>query len=324
MKIVEYKELGDPKDVLQVLEVDSAVLQTGEIRVKMLASPINPSNLLEIAGQYGTIPDLPAVPGSEGIGEIVELGAGVDGLEVGQRVLLASGGTWREEITGPAAGFIPVPAGNDQQMSMIAVNPATAHLLLNSFKDLNEGDWLIQSAANSAVGQFVVQLAALKGIKTINIVRRADARDPLMELGADVILVDGDNLLEQIKTATNGAPITLGLDCVGGDTFSRMVESLTPGGTLVVYGVASGVVAPAINLTSIIFKEIQVKGFWLAKWYQTASAEEKQQLFGELIPLVLGGKLAAKVDATYSLADIKKAVAHASQGGRNGKILLTA
>ena len=326
-KYIEYSQLGDPAEVLTVKEQRSRALKSGEIRVKVLATPINPSNLLEISGRYGVDPVLPARPGSEGVGRVVEVSAEVKHLTVGQLVLLASGSTWAEELIAPATGFLPLPnlgpIGADaiEQLAMSAVNPLTALLMLNSFADLKEGQWVVQSAANSAVGGYVIQLAKQRGIKTVNIVRREGLAKDLMAKGADVVLIDGPDLASQIAEATDNAPIMLALDPVGGDTFSRLADSLGYGGTLVAYGVLSGKPA-TLNTGKIIFNDISLRGFWLYKWYQVATMQEKQAAFGQIIPLIANGTLRADVDSRFSIDEIKQAVTRAAEGGRNGKVLI--
>ena len=134
LKYLEFSEMGNPADVIKVKEEGSRALKSGEVRVKVLAAPINPSDLLQISGQYGVDPVLPSNPGSEGVGRVVETSAEVKSLTVGQLVLLASGGTWRDEIVAPAAGFLPLPnmgplsAEVIEQLAMSAVNPLTALL----------------------------------------------------------------------------------------------------------------------------------------------------------------------------------------------------
>lgn len=322
MKFIEFAELGDPAVVLKLNTAPSQPLQAGEVRVKVLATPIHPSNLLQIAGQYGTTPPLPSVPGSEGVGEVTEVAPDVTHLQLGQPVLLAAGSTWRDEMTGPAAGFIPLPPGGDiEQLSMLTVNPLTAHLILKSFANLKSGDWIIQSAANSAVGEFVIQLAAQRGIKTVNVVRRKSLVADLQTLGADVVLIDGPDLVAQVGAALDGAPVALAIDCVGGETFSRLVETLSYGGTIIAYGSLS-MQPPALNSVAIIFNDVRVRGFWLSKWFETASAEEKQAAFGQVIQLIASGAIKAKVDSRFALEDIAEAVTRASEPGRNGKVLL--
>jgi len=322
MKIIEFNELGDPATVLKLKELPAQRPGPGEIKVKVLATPIHPANLLQIAGRYAAAPDLPSIPGGEGIAQVAEVGEGVEHLNVGQNVLLAGvGGTWRDEIVAPAAQFLPAPPGDVEQLSMLAVNPLTAHLMLNDFTDLKEGDWIIQSAANSAVGEMVIQLAAQRGIKTVNIVRRADAIPSLSALGGTVTLVDGPDLASEVAAATGGAEIKLAFDCVDGDTYERLVEILGYGASIITYGTLSGK-QPELNLRALVVNDIRPRGFWLAKWYETASPEAKQAALGALVPLIASGQIKTKIDSRFPLEEISEAVTRAAASGRDGKVLL--
>ena len=327
VKHVGYSELGEPASVLEVISETSRALGQGEVRVTVLAAPINPSDLLQISGNYGVDAVLPARPGSEGVGRVVEVSPDVQALKVGQLVLLASGSTWAEELVAPAAGFLPLPdlgpIGADviEQLAMSTVNPLTALLMLTSFTDVAEGQWIAQSAANSAVGGYVIQLAKQRGIKTVNIVRRDGLAEELMAKGADVVLIDGPNLAADIATATGNAPIVLALDPVGGDTFGRLADSLGYSGTLVTFGVLSGKPA-TLETRRLIGNDIRLRGFWLSKWFQTATMQEKQAAFGEVIPLIADGTLKADIDSRFTIDEIKQAVSRSSEGGRNGKVLI--
>jgi mitochondrial enoyl-[acyl-carrier protein] reductase / trans-2-enoyl-CoA reductase len=322
MKKITYNEIGNPADVLCVEEVERVPLTEGQARVSVLAAPIHPSNLLQISGHYGVRPELPAIPGSEGVGRVTEIATDVERVSVGQTVMLAGYNTWQQEVVGPAVSFIPLPETADVlQLSMLLVNPITALRLLDTFGDLKEGDWVVQSAANSAVGTYLIQLAKKRGIKTINIVRRESAVQGLLDLGADRVVVDGPDLPEQIKAAAGDASLKLAIDAVGGETFSKMVTSLSNGGTIVCYGLLS-MQPPTLPSTAVIFNDIQVKGFWLTKWFETASGEAKQKTFAEIIGLIAGGVLQAKISETYTLDDIEKAVSAAAAGGRDGKVIL--
>ena len=327
LKYLEFSEMGNPADVIKIKEYSPRPLKSGQVRVKVLAAPINPSDLLQISGNYGVDPVLPSNPGSEGVGRVVETSAEVKNLMVGQLVLLASGGTWRDEIVAPAAGFLPLPNMGPlsdeviEQLAMSAVNPLTALLMLTSFVDVKKGQWIAQSAANSAVGGYVIQLAKQRGIKTVNIVRREGLAEELKSKGADVVLIDGPDLAAQIAKATGNAPVVLALDPVGGETYSRLADSLGYSGTLVTYGVLSG--QPAIlNTGNIIFNDTRLRGFWLYKWYQSADMKTKQATFGQVIPLIVNGTLKANVDSRYSVDEIKQAVTRAAERGRNGKVLI--
>ncbi|MEO1304739.1 MAG: zinc-dependent alcohol dehydrogenase family protein, partial [Pseudomonadota bacterium] len=304
MKIIEFSELGDPATVLQLKTLPPLAVGPGDVRVKVLATPIHPANLLQIAGNYGDGPDLPSNPGGEGVGEVIEVGDGVTHLQVGQTVLLVGvGGTWRDELVAPAAAFIPAPPGDLEQLSMMAVNPLTAHLMLTRFADLQPGDWVIQSAANSAVGEMVIQLAAQRGINTVNVVRRDDVVPGLKALGATVVVLDGDDLAARVSAETGGADIRLAFDAVAGPTFERLVETLGYGASIVSYGSLSGQM-PTLNMSALIANDVRPRGFWLSKWFETASDADKQGALGALVPQIASGQIKTKVDSRFPLEEI--------------------
>jgi NADPH:quinone reductase-like Zn-dependent oxidoreductase len=321
----QYQQRGpQPQDLIEAVEFETPQLQHGEVLLELLAAPINPSDVLTITGAYGILPPLPAFAGNEGVGRVAAHGPGVDSPPVGQTVLLPVGiGTWSTQMVVPAKGLVSLPNEADPvQLSMITINPPTAYLLLNEFVDLKEGDWVIQNAANSGVGNYLVQLAKMRGLKTVNIVRRESLIAPLKAEGADVVIVDGDKLSKRVAEATGGAAIKLGIDAVGGAATARLGECLAPEGTLVNYGMMSGEPCE-MSAGVLVFKDVTVRGFWLAKWFRQASPEEQGKVFGELTKLVAMGKLRAPVHATYSVKDIKQAVAVAARGERNGKVILT-
>ena len=324
----EYQTRGPvPQDVIEAVSFDKPELQQGQVLLELLAAPINPSDVLTLTGQYGVLPPLPAIGGGEGIGKVIEHGPGVTAPEIGQTVLLPFGiGSWATHMVADATALLPLPNDADPiQLSMITVNPPTASLLLSKFVDLQEGDWVIQNAANSGVGSYLIDLAKLRGLKTVNVVRRESLVEPLLAAGADVVLVDGEvegqGLAERVSTATGGAQIKLGIDAVGGAATNRIGDALTEGATLVNYGAMSGepcMLSPA----NIVFKDITVRGFWLVIWLRTATPAQQQALYGELTGLMAQGKLSTPIDSTYTVKDIKKAVEVASGGERNGKVVV--
>ena len=319
-----YKSRGPiPQDVIEAVPFEKPQLQAGQVLLEMLAAPINPSDVLTLTGQYGMLPPLPAIGGNEGVAKVIEQGSGVTDPAIGQTVLLPVGiGTWATHMVADAKGLIPLPNEVDPiQLSMITVNPPTASLLLSEFVELKAGDWVIQNAANSGVGSYLIALAKLRGLKTVNVVRRESLIEPLLAAGADVVLVDGKDLAKQVKAATDGAAIKLGIDAVGGAATDRLGGALTDGATLVNYGAMSGE-ACLLAPTVIIFKDITVRGFWLAKWFRTSTPEQQQQLYGFLIGLIAKGQLSAPIHATYPVKDIKQAVAAAASGQRNGKVVI--
>ncbi|MBD9481939.1 zinc-dependent alcohol dehydrogenase family protein [Pseudomonas sp. PDM14] len=319
----EYQRRGPvPQDVIEAVELTLPALQAGQVLIKVLAAPINPSDVLTLTGEYGMLPPLPAIGGNEGVGRVEELGEGVSKLKVGQNVLLPVGsGTWVTHLIADVDKLIPLPDADPQQLAMLTVNPPTASLLLSEFVDLKPGDWVIQNAANSGVGSYLIQLAKIRGFKTVNVVRREAAAEPVRAEGGDVVLVDGPDLHKRVREATGGAPIMLAIDAVAGTGSEHLANCLSDGGVIVNYGRMSGEPCQ-ITPSAFVFRDVTMRGFWLAKWFRTASQADQFRVFGELIQLIAAGKLKARIGATYSIEQIKDAVAAAAGGERDGKIVL--
>jgi NADPH:quinone reductase-like Zn-dependent oxidoreductase len=204
---------------------------------------------------------------------------------------------------------------------MMRANPAAAYMMLTSFVALSAGDWIVQNAANSGAGQYVIELAKLEGIKSVNIVRRPRTIEHLKGLGADVVVVYGPDLAERISAETGGANIKLGIDAVAGKATQEMARCLAVGGTIVNYGLLSG--EPCmVDSRDAIFRDIQLRGFWRAKWQITAPPEEISRVSDHLSELVVHGKLRADVEAVYPLWKVREALHHAQHSDRMGKILL--
>ena len=198
-----YQRYGNPADVLQVETRPWPTPAADEAVVEMRAAPINPADLNQIEGKYPVRLGLPATPGFEGAGVVVELGVHAKGLTNGALVILPHNvGTWQDALAVKAKELVVVPDGIEPlQAAMLKINPLTAWRLLHDYVDLQKGDWLIQNAANSAAGRDVIQIAHELGYKTVNVVRRPELVDELNAEGGDVVLVDGDNLREEVKSA---------------------------------------------------------------------------------------------------------------------------
>ena len=317
-----YETHGNPADVLRIETGPWPTPAADEAVVKMSAAPINPADLNQIEGKYPVRPELPATPGFEGAGIVVESGAQVKGLTSGALVILPHNiGTWRDAVAVKAEELVVVPEGIEPvQAAMLKINPLTAWRLLHDYVVLQKGDWLIQNAANSAAGRDVIQIAHELGFKTVNVVRRSELVDELRAESADVVLVDGDNLREEVKSASGGASIRLGLNSVGGDSALRLANCLAPGGTLVSFG-AMSLQPLKIPTGLLIFKDLRFRGIWINKWYDNATPSERMAAFGPLFDMARRGLLKTKVEKTYSLNEVKAAVAHAAQGKRSGKIV---
>ncbi len=294
----------------------------GEAVVEMEAAPINPADLNAIEGKYPVRPELPATPGFEGCGVVRETGRGVEGLAPGTRVILPHNiGTWREALAVPAHDLVAVPSEIEvEQAAMLKINPITAWRMLHDFVELRPGDWLIQNAANSGAGQAVIQIAKDRGFRTINVVRRAEVKAELEALGADVVLVDSETLRDEVKSATGGEPVRLGLNAVGGDSALRLANCLAPKATLVTFG-AMSLQPLKIPNGLLIFKNLILTGFWVNQWYDRATPAQREETFAPLFALARKGKLRVAVARSYPLTEAHTAVAHAAQGEREGKVL---
>jgi len=235
-------------------------------------------------------------------------------------LLPAGQGTWVSEVVCDPRHLVPLPEGDLDQLSMLLVNPATAQLLLSEYVDLQEGDWVIQSAANSAVGGYLVQLARARGINVVNVVRRESAIAGLKELGADVVLVDGPDLAREVAAAT-GAKMKLAVDAVAGSTAGRLADTLEKGGVLVNYGGMSNEDS-AIGAAALIFNNITVRGFWLVTWMDAVDKATRARLYGDLAGQIVKGTLFAPIDRHFTLDDIGEAAKYSWAGEREGKVMV--
>jgi NADPH:quinone reductase-like Zn-dependent oxidoreductase len=326
MQAVRFSRFGAATEVAELVDLpEPAPPGPGEVVIDILASPINPSDFLNFEGRFGAYaPVLPAFAGGEAVGRVAALGAGVSHLRVGDRVLAlyAGRGNWRERVKTAAAPLFALPSEADTlQLAMLAVNPATAWHMLNRFVALKPGDFVLQNAGNSGVGQNVITLARKIGARTISIVRRQDQVGALKAIGADAVLVDGPGLVAAVAEASGGAPIPLAFDAVAGEATRRLANSVAPGGTVVIYGLLSSGES-RIDASDVLFRDVSIRGFWLSAWFAQAEAAEKRTLYSQLGALVADGTIDIAVEAAYPLARIKDALTHAARPGRMGKIVL--
>jgi trans-2-enoyl-CoA reductase len=319
VKAIVCRAHGNPLDVLSVEEQELREPDSDEVLVESKAAPINPADLNVIEGKYPIRPALPAVPGVEGAGVVV---AGA--LPPGTHVLLPQGaGSWREACTVKKQELITVPGGIAlHQAAMLRINPPTAWRMLHDFVSLKPGDWVLQNAANSGVGRAVIQIARSLGLRTVNIVRREELIDELKNDGGDVVICEGDDTPLHVSRLTGGDPILLGLNAVGGESALHIANALARGGTVVTYG-AMGRLPLRIPNGLLIFKDIRWRGFWVTNWYRSASADEREEMFGRLFDLAARGVLKTRIERTYPISDYREAVAHAQRCGRSGKILIS-
>ena len=323
MKSVELTAIGTAETVVRCIEVpDPGAPGQGEILVDIVACSINPADILMIEGNYASRPQPPCPLGIEGTGIVTAVGSGVTSLKIGDKVMSLGRTNWVQRIRDKAESFIRLPAEIDlAQAAMLKVNGATAYLMLRNYVSLTTGDWVIQDAANSGVGINLIRFAHADGIRTVNVVRRAELIEPLKKLGADVVIVDGPELAQRVAEETGGAQIQLAIDAVGGETIGRLADCVGEGGTVVNYGLLSG--APCqVNAFNFVFRDIRLVGFWLAKLMREMSFDQIQRMYETLAVRILDGTIHVEIESSYPLEHITDAIAHAKREARGGKIQL--
>jgi NADPH:quinone reductase-like Zn-dependent oxidoreductase len=326
MKAILFDRFGEPAEVLRVGAVPLPEPGPGEVRVRMIASPVNPSDLLVVRGRYGVLPRLPATPGFEGVGVVDEIGPGLFGwLVKGKRVTVINdqGGNWAEYAVIPARQARPVADDlPDEQVASFFVNPATALAMVRYVLAVRRGGWLLQSAAGSQLGRMIIRLARHDGIKTINVVRRREAIDELKALGGDAVISSSDGPIEdQVRRIVGADGVKFALDPVGGDTGTGVFQSLAAEGRMLVYGTLSQEPLRIDPRLMIAGKRV-VEGFWLGHWMKQRSIPAALRLFGEIARGIRAGILATETGPSLPLDAIGDAVREADAIGRRGKVLL--
>lgn len=323
MRALVQPRFGDPAEVLSVQEVPAPRPGPGQALVRVLLSPIHNHDLWTARGSYGFKPEMPARAGTEAVGVVEALGEGVEGLVVGQRVATGgSFGAWAELIVAPAAGLVPVPEGmSDESAAQLVSMPFSAIALLD-FLEVSEGDWIVQNAANGAVGRLVAQLAAARGIHVLGLVRRAAGVEELRQQGIEqVVATDDDGWRDRVRELVGEAPLVAGVDSVGGSAAGDVVSLLAEDGVLVVFGAMA---SPTLEIASgdVIFKHVVIKGFWGSRVFPAMARDKRAALMGELVTGIGSGALTLPVEKVYALEDIADAARASAAPGRRGKILL--
>lgn len=326
MKAVQFSRFGTAAEVAEIVDIpEPGAPGIGEVVVAPLAAPINPSEFLSFEGRFGAkAPPLPAFAGGEAVARVVAVGEGVSHLRVGDRVLTqyAGRGSWRERLLAKADGMFALPDEiGTQQLAMLAVNPATAWNMLNNFVTLKPGDWILQNAGNSSVGYNVIRLARHLGVRSVSVVRRDEQVAPLLAKGADAVVVDGADLPVRIGEAVGGGPIPLAFDAVAGTATRDLANAVSPGGTVVIYGVLSGG-RSELDATDVLFRDVSIRGFWLTVWFRDTPHAVKRELYRKLAAMMTDGTIEIPIEATYPMAEVKTALAHAARPHRDGKVLL--
>jgi NADPH:quinone reductase-like Zn-dependent oxidoreductase len=315
MRAVQLTAYGNPVEALQYVDIPAPEAPgPNQVLIGVEFSPVDPSDLLLASGIYALRPALPAVIGNEAVGRVLGVGPGVQNVKLGDRVLAPlSSFTWRERMVVSADGLFGLPPDADpRQLAMLTINPPTAALLLSEYVDLKPGEWVVQNAANSGVGRWVIAFAKKRGLKTVNIVRRPELVPELEAIGGDLVVVDSPDASERIKAAVGPAELRLALDGVSGPATGVLAATLSPRGTLVSFAAMSS--SPmSISPLDVIFKPVTVRGFFMA---HPEFAAKLAPAAAQAAEMIASRRIHIPVAATYPLSSIKEAVAHAQRGGK--------
>nr|WP_272210001.1 zinc-binding dehydrogenase [Marinicella sp. W31]MDC2875851.1 zinc-binding dehydrogenase [Marinicella sp. W31] len=324
MLAVIHDTFGDPADALFTKDVNKPEPATGEVLVRMVMSPIHNHDLWTVRGTYGYKPELPGeIAGSEALGAVEAVGDGVDTALIGKRVVIAGiHGSWAEFFIAPAAGLLSLPdAIPDEAGAQLIAMPFSALSLLENLK-ARKGDWIIQTAANGAVGKLMPSFAKNRGINLVNLVRRPEAVAELETHGIEnVFSTSEDGWKDKVRSLIGDAGATSSIDSVGGDISADLVDLLGLDGELVVFGTATGAPMP-LSSGALIMKHITVRGFWGARVSKDMNADDKKRLITELVTLAAKGELNLDTDGLYPLSRITDAVKASLTPGRKGKVML--
>lgn len=331
MKAVRFESPGPPDSVLLTAEIEKPRPRHGEVLVRMLAAPVNPSDLMFVRGRYTIPAQCPATPGFEGVGVVEQSGGGLRGrLFTGKRVVVLNkrGGNWAEYAVVPSTEVIPVSSRLTlEQAATFFVNPATAWVMTREVLNVPQGQWLLQTAAGSALGRMIIRLAKACGFRTFNVVRRGSVAEELRRIGADHVEVfdeadsDAVQLAQSVHRIVGAGGLRYAIDAVGGKTGSAVVESLGTGGRMLAFGTLSGQPLQ-FSPRTLMTAGSRVEGFWLGSFMSHTSLLFKLRLVQRLTKLIQSGVLSSEIAAEFSLDEIAEAVRSAEDSSRSGKTLL--
>lgn len=327
MKAIRYVRFGVPEQVLEVVDLPLPEPGPGQVRIRLEASPCHIADLKHIRGlpwfdQYTP----PHVAGYEGVGRISALGAGVEGWREGERVFLpVRFGAWQEESLAEAARLWRAPERLDAaQLALVPINFSTAWLMLREIVRLEPGDWVLQNAANSNVGYYLVRLCRRWGLRTINVVRRPEPLAALAAIGGDLNLLDGEDLAQRVRPALGTGRLRLAIDAIAGDAPTRLGRCFGPeGGTIASYGLLSG--EPCrIPQEMLMLGAVTLTGFYAARTLRQIGPQAVAAMQAGILQQLEEDPPQAPIAGIYRFDEIRAAVAHEARTGaaREGKIVI--
>lgn len=325
-KCIKFYGFGSPKEVLKVEDKSIEPPKDNEVLVRMLARPINPSDLIPIRGAYSHRISLPNIPGYEGVGIVEDVGPLVSHQLIGKRVLPLRGeGTWQEFVKTSAEFTVHIPDSiDDFTASQMYINPITAWVVCTEVLKLGTNDVLLANACGSSIGRILAQLSKILGFRLIAVTRNNKYTEDLLHLGAYFVIdTSKASLYETVMELTSGMGADAAIDSVGGSSGNDLAYCVHPKGNFLTIGLLSGI---QVNWADIVNKaKVNANIFYLRNWNKNVSVNKWQETFNHLISLIDEQKLSLMtVDSKYDLSDVKKAIGVIESSNiTKGKVFLT-
>lgn len=309
---------------IAVGEVPVPVTGPGAVRVRVAAAGLNRADLLQMRGQYPPPPGASAVPGLEGSGLVEELGEGVQGFRVGDRVMaLLAGGGQAEQVVVPAGQLMPVPANLTlEEAAAIPEAALTSWTNLVVEGGLAAGETVLVTGATSGIGTFAVQLIRELGGKVIAAARSVERLERLRDFGVDQVVALDADYPRRVRELTGGRGVDLVLDLVAGEWFAPTLDCMAERGRLVLVGLTAGRKAQ-VDLGVVLRHRLRIVGSVLRARPVAEKAELVRGFAAWGLPRLADGRLRPVVDRLFPLADAAAAYAVLEHERPLGKVLLT-
>ena len=318
-------------DRIVLTEKSIPKLNPGEVLVKMIASPINPSDLVYLMGKYGVPPVDGAYAGFEGCGEVIAENAGLYGKYLkGKRIALfgtpGKDGVWAKYAITKVNYCLPLRDDiSDTQASTVIVNPCTSVCLIERAIELKSKAVVINAAA-SQVGKGCIRYAKMKGIRTIATVRSEANVEVLKKLGADhVLLTTADDYRQQLKQLANELKAKVLLDAVADKDTPQVMSCMPKGSTGVVYGRLTETHDPVggqFSVADVIFRDQRIEGFWLATYIGRAKPWKVIGLSRKVQKLFAEGVFQTDIYGEFDFESFPAALEHYAENKSDGKVIL--
>jgi NADPH2:quinone reductase len=327
MHAIRIYTYGGP-EVMQWEELAAPVPGSGQVLVRVEAASVNFLDIQqrrgELVGQAfyrragASASDLPATLDSQGVGIIEQLGPEVRNVRVGDRVVFV-GNSYATHALAPAAWLIPVPDGIGIEQAAAGMNQGfLAYAFTHFAYPVKPGDWCLIHAAAGGIGLLLCQMAKLRGGHVIGVTSTAEKAEVVKTTGADEVIISKQSAIaKEARRITEGQGVNVVYDGVGKDTFDASLDSLAPGGFLVLYGQSSGYVPPFDLMT------LQEKGsLFLTRTNGSPYFKKYPRYLEQFVEWVRQGKLCIRIDRTYPMAEAAQAHAAFEKRQVSGRMLL--